>query len=110
MTDARDPMALVRHAVQVCDWRLVELLAQALSGLFLPTVGQIWVNAGEAREWPGRRRFTIAHELAHWRLHRHDQEAVFCRSNSVEPAPPDTRAPLPPMEEEANAFGAAVLM
>ena len=33
-------------------------------------VGEIWVNAEEARQWPARRRFTIAHELGHWRLHR----------------------------------------
>ena len=43
---------------------------QALSGLLLPAVGEIWVNAEEARQWPARRRFTIAHELGHWRLHR----------------------------------------
>jgi hypothetical protein len=34
MTDARDPTALARHAVQVGDWRLVELLARLLSGGF----------------------------------------------------------------------------
>lgn len=32
MTDLRDPIALVRHAVQVGDWALVELLARALEG------------------------------------------------------------------------------
>jgi hypothetical protein len=83
---------------------------QVLSGLFLPMLGEIWVNAAEAREWPGRRRFTIAHELGHWRLHRDAVEAVFCRSGSVEPAPPSERPPLPPSEEEANAFAAALLM
>ena len=44
---------------------------QALSGLLLPARGEIWVNAQEAKEWPPRRRFTIAHELGHWQLHRH---------------------------------------
>ena len=38
---------------------------QSLSGLLLPTIGEIWVNAEEARQWPARRRFTIAHELGH---------------------------------------------
>jgi hypothetical protein len=32
MTDVRDPMALVRHAAQVGDWRLVELLSRVLAG------------------------------------------------------------------------------
>jgi hypothetical protein len=30
MRDVHDPMALVRHAVQAGDWRLVELIARLL--------------------------------------------------------------------------------
>jgi IrrE N-terminal-like domain len=82
----------------------------ALSGLLLPALGEIWVNAGEAREWPPRRRFTIAHELGHWSLHRHDERSVFCRSSVIEPDPAVRRSELPPHEQEANVFGAAVLM
>jgi hypothetical protein len=84
---------------------------QSLSGLLLPTMGEIWVNAEEARQWPARRRFTIAHELGHWRLHRDaDERAVFCRSASIEPDVARPREPLPPTEDEANLFAAAVLM
>lgn len=83
---------------------------QALSGLLLPARGEIWVNAEEARQWPARRRFTIAHELGHWRLHRDaDERAVFCRAGSIAPDP-QPRAVLPPAEDEANMFAAAVLM
>lgn len=32
MPDLRNPTALISHAVQVGDWRLVELLARLLSG------------------------------------------------------------------------------
>ena len=32
MSDAHDPAALVRHAVQAGDWRLVELVARLLGG------------------------------------------------------------------------------
>jgi hypothetical protein len=32
MSDAHDPAALVRHAVQAGDWRLVELIARLLAG------------------------------------------------------------------------------
>ena len=32
MSDAHDPAALVRHAVQAGDWRLVELIARMLTG------------------------------------------------------------------------------
>ena len=58
----------------------------SLSGLFLPQVRQIWVNAAEAREWPPRRRFTIGHELGHCVLHQDGQRALFCRHGSIDPA------------------------
>ncbi len=88
---------------------------QTLSGLLLASRGEIWVNAAEAREWPGRRRFTISHELGHWVLHRTGQESLFCRKATVSDregidAPPTTRPPLPITEKEANAFAAALLM
>src|SRR5918998_320405 len=80
---------------------------QALSGLLLPTRGEIWVNAEEARQWPPRRRFTIGHELGHWVMHRNGQQALFCRRTSV-----DEQA-IPPgrdIEEEASSFAAGLLM
>jgi hypothetical protein len=84
---------------------------QSLSGLLLPAIGEIWVNAEEGRQWPARRRFTIAHELGHWRLHRDAEErAVYCRTGSIEPEETKARASLPPAEDEANLFAAAVLM
>ncbi len=83
---------------------------QALSGLLLPDRGEIWVNALEAREWPPRRRFTIAHELGHWRLHRHADDGVYCRASAIDADDDADRPPLPPREEEANTFAAALLM
>jgi IrrE N-terminal-like domain len=86
--------------------------ARGLSGLLLPSLGEIWVNAAEARDWPPRRRFTIGHELGHWCLHR-TGSAVWCRSHDVDPADeagPTPRAAYPPEESEANEFAAALLM
>jgi uncharacterized protein DUF955 len=85
---------------------------QHLSGLLLPDRGEIWVNAAEGRDWPGRRRFTIGHELGHWCLHRDDGEPVFCRAAVVDPQEPpaDERPPRPVPEEEADVFAAALLM
>lgn len=84
---------------------------QSLSGLLLPSVGEIWVNAEEARQWPPRRRFTIAHELGHWYLHQRGQTALFCRHGQIEDDEGSgERAPLPPIEEQANQFAAALLM
>ncbi|HLM08596.1 MAG TPA: ImmA/IrrE family metallo-endopeptidase [Thermoleophilaceae bacterium] len=81
--------------------------AEGLSGLLLPSLGEIWVNASEAREWPGRRRFTISHELGHWCLHRTDS-AVWCRKHEVDPV--EARPPRPRAEAEADEFAAALLM
>lgn len=87
---------------------------RSLSGLLLPSLGEIWVNADEARQWPPRRRFTIGHELGHWILHQDDQVALFCRHGVVDvpalEAPAADRPPLDPIEEEANFFAAALLM
>jgi hypothetical protein len=85
---------------------------QALSGLLLHGRREIWVNAAEAREWPARRRFTIGHELGHWCLHGSTRGSIYCRHASVEPEidTPDEQPPLPDIEREANAFGAALLM
>ncbi|MGH2822921.1 MAG: ImmA/IrrE family metallo-endopeptidase, partial [Thermoleophilaceae bacterium] len=88
--------------------------ARGLSGLLLPSLGEIWVNAAEARDWPPRRRFTIGHELGHWCLHR-TAGAVWCRSHTVDPADAtdaetSLRRAYPPEESEANEFAAALLM
>jgi hypothetical protein len=81
----------------------------SLSGLLLPGSREIWVNAHEAGQWPGRRRFTISHELGHWCLHRDDHVAsIYCRSTSVDPPAERPERPLP--EQEADAFAAALLM
>ena len=82
---------------------------QALSGLLLPDRGEIWVNAEEAREWPARRRFTIAHEIGHWEMHRTSDQPAFCRTATVQPddTPADT---YPVTEDEANRFAAALLI
>lgn len=84
---------------------------QSLSGLLLPSLGEIWVNAHEASEWPPRRRFTIGHELGHHCLHSTGAETIFCRSAAVQPDEQAPAAPArPPAEEEASAFAAALLM
>lgn len=80
--------------------------ARSLSGMLLCAPKRIYVSAAEARRAPGRRRFTIAHELGHWYLHA-DQSADgqyrrFCRG-------PDLRSTRSE-EGEANQFAGALLM
>jgi len=81
---------------------------QGFSGLLLPKKREIWINASEARDWPGRRRFTISHELGHWCMHRDDGEPIYCRTGQVAEADDRPERPLP--EREADAFAAALLM
>lgn len=83
----------------------------SLSGLLFPHQRRIYVNAVEARRSPGRRMFTIAHELGHWELHRGDSSAVhtrFCAEDDVDgSAKPQSARQI---EWEANRFAAALLM
>ena len=92
-----------------------------LSGLLLPTERLIMVDAQEAGRAPGRRRFTITHELGHWVMHcsAASVEPVYCRNVSVREDPaPEEAGPgeatvlldYPPPELEANQFAAAMLM
>lgn len=89
---------------------------QSLSGLLLVEDKQIWCNAHEASQWPGRKRFTIAHELGHWVLHKPGQQSLFCRRAVVVTDEAErereraARPPLPENETEANAFAAALCM
>lgn len=94
-----------------------------LSGLLLPSRGEIWVHSGETAKWPPRRRFTIAHELGHWILHRVNGQPAMCRAAELAGGRINTgvlpnddgagkaqRPPLPLEEAEANAFAAALLL
>jgi len=89
-----------------------------LSGLLLPAERLIMVDAEEAGRAPGRRRFTITHEIGHWVMHCStvSREPVYCRDVSVreDPSPEATAATVvldyPPPELEANQFAAAILM
>ena len=90
---------------------------ESLSGLLLADDKMIWCNSSEGTQWPPRRRFTIAHELGHWVLHRLGQQSLFCRRATVAPedeaggvAAKLQRPELPESEREANAFAAALLM
>ncbi len=62
----------------------------------------------------GRYRFTIAHEVGHWRLHRqhlmNDPSAISLFDANSEPAFVQRSSANPPEEIQANAFAAFVLM
>ena len=92
------------------------------SGMLMADRGEIWVSAADAREWPPRKRFTIAHELGHFVLHRHSVDPALYQAADVSAtgaapadsirsqADPEAATILPRLEAEANAFAAALLM
>ena len=45
---------------------VVEADELGVSGLLIPATRYVYLNAREARESEGRRRFTLAHEIGHW--------------------------------------------
>ena len=70
-----------------------------VSGLLVVPRRELWTHAGEPHV---RRRFTIAHEIAHWVCHR-DGRPPRC----------DLTADAPqrdPREREANTYAAELLM
>ena len=77
-----------------------------VSGMLVPADQQIWLNGREARQSPGRRRFTVAHEIGHWICHfeRGRFEPQYCRSEDIGVGIGRTR------EREANAFASQLLM
>ena len=77
-----------------------------VSGMLLPAKREIWLNAREAEESPGRRRFTLAHELGHWvcQVQEGKTAPVYCRPVDV------TEAADRALEREANVFAAELLM
>jgi predicted transcriptional regulator len=84
-----------------------------LSGMIDPSHRTIWVDRAEAARSPRRRRFTIAHEVGHWRLHvRPGAAVVFDRSEDITDVrlPGDERSQLTRREAEANAFARELLM
>lgn len=84
-----------------------------LSGMVDPPHRTIWVDRAEAARSPRRRRFTIAHEVGHWRLHvRAGAALVFDRPEDIAEirAPGGDRSKLARREAEANAFARELLM
>jgi hypothetical protein len=82
-----------------------------LSGLLLPGKRRIWLNALEAARSNARARFTVAHELGHWRLHRKSAgaNARFCRPEDVGATVSEISSSKR-LEREANLFAAELLM
>ena len=79
-----------------------------LSGLLLPGRMEIWVNAEEAERWPTRRRFTIAHEIGHWVMHRGYSRRCSAAARAIQPDEREVEGP--DIEEEASIFAASLLM
>ncbi len=73
----------------------------------------IWLDRADAGRNPGRRRFTIAHEIGHWQLHvATDSRAFFDRPQDISEHE-DEPVQLPKLrrrEAEANAFARELLM
>jgi len=87
---------------------ITEVDAESFEGALIRIVGipkgKIAINKN-IRE-PGRKRFTLAHELGHYILPTHAQQSVACRSSAIERWTPS----MPPAELEANRFAASILM
>lgn len=86
-----------------------------LSGMLDPAEMVVWVDREEARRSPGRRRFTIAHEIGHLVLHVPASHEVFydrpadireLDEGAAGEEPPELRR----REREANVFARELLL
>jgi len=100
------PVPVEAIAEDLLGLNVGELKELEVSGMLLPSERQVWLNAREARESPGRRRFTLAHEVGHWvcQVLEGRVAPVFCRAEEVGVG--EGRA----LEREANVFAAELLM
>lgn len=66
-----------------------------------------WLIISNSGATPGRRRFTVAHEVGHYLLHRHRIPAtgIYCKEDDV-----SRRGGSVLIEKEADTFAAALLM
>lgn len=133
------PVPVESIAEDLLGLRIAESDGLPVSGLLLPREREIWLNAAEACQSAGRRRFTIAHELGHWvcQVLEGHRAPIYCRQAAIhtgagaEPANPhplETHpaagaepqqgvgagpvrpATTPPLQREANVFAAEFLM
>lgn len=63
--------------------------------------GVLTVNSAQS---PARRRFSLAHELGHWQLHR--GRLMLCRAEEIEGSISEARG----LEMDADRYAAALLM
>jgi Zn-dependent peptidase ImmA (M78 family) len=86
-----------------------------LSGMLDSEEMIIWVDRGETRRSPGRRRFTIAHEIGHFLLHVPVFHKVYYDQpvdiQEIEESSPAEKRSRPRQREwEANVFARELLM
>jgi Zn-dependent peptidase ImmA (M78 family) len=101
------PVPVESIAADLLGLHVEELEGLEVSGMLVAAERTIRLNAVEARETPGRRRFTLAHEIAHWVCHcppNRPVQLILCRPAQVGVSSGDA------MEREANVFAAELLM
>lgn len=102
---------ILEYSRQTCpDDRVLGVHSEELRGFegaLVPLRDQGgWVIISNSAARDGRRRFTVAHEVGHYLLHRHllPPEGIRCKADSV------SRGAGQDIEKEADEFAAALLM
>jgi Zn-dependent peptidase ImmA (M78 family) len=105
--DSSLPVPVDAIAEDLLGLRVAERDEITYSGMLIPWRREIWLNAAEARQSAGRRRFTLAHEIGHWICHCRagDDSQILCRGADI-----SADAPSDPRERQANVFAADLLM
>jgi len=103
---------LALHCAQAYGWSdpITRIHGEAwdgIEGALMPsTGGQEWWIIYNTRSTPERQRFTKAHELGHYMLHRQDRAHFQCGNGMVW----ERDSGKPDIEAQANQFAADLLM
>lgn len=107
--DLEYPVPVDSLATDLLGLLVAETDALEVSGLLIPSTCRVYLNAREAQESAGRRRFTLAHEIGHWVCQCDEgrapaPEPILCRASDMGGGVNTT------LEREANNFAASLLL
>lgn len=97
------PLEAIARAAGIIEirYQTLDAFEGVLAANAEKTQGAIAINS---KSWPQRQRFTIGHELGHFMLPRHNH-FMECSTSDMK-----NHSGLDPIEAEANAFSAQLLM
>ena len=107
----RDHKDIVRHLTEICAHQGAMIKYSELEdceGRLVVNGDKGVITVKDSEDYPGRTRFSIAHELGHFELHRKQNQSWSCSSFDLENR--FKSESVKDLEEEANSFASELLL